>query len=473
MGCIKETISSAEPCLICGKPDYCYRLIFEDGSTLHCCARTESSSVISNGMEFVFIKEKDTPIGKYFYYQEKTEQEKHRAAYLERLIASGQYNAGYKTNRPKMSTSVTTIVSSQKDTYIPGECPVASIDRLDKVYTRLMQLLVLEPSDLLKLKRDWNSDITGDKFTDLILKTYPIKSLPPGDNKRSVLKRKVSSRLRRDIACQIFKEFGSLAGIPGFYQENDGAWSIAGSEGILFPCYNAEGKLIRLRIRESYPIIGTTFNGVEGSMKHTISKYGDDLWFFYPKGSNESELVWGNRVQKITLGKDGCPKGKASGKYKNLASIYEKKDEEGISYNAYRNGTRSGSSLSVYDKYATNYSVVYITEGEKKAIVANMLLKAPVISLPGTGTFMKLFEPDENGLSVIDKLIAKGLKLAVIAYDADKGENIRVLSAEQGAIAEFKKRQISIAIGEWNANFGKGLDDILVAGIMPSVYMCD
>ena len=474
MSCIKETISSAEPCLICGKPDYCYRLMFDDGSTLHCCARTESSSVFSNGKEYVFLKTKDSPIGTYFYYQEKTEKEENRKAYIEHLKASGQYQAGYIPKTTAVALGVTyTTVSSKKDTYISGECPVASIDRLDKVYNRLMQLLILEPFDLEKLKREWNSDITGSNFTDLILRTYPIKSLPPEDSKRSVLKRKILNRTRRSVCAQLYKEFGSLAGIPGFYQEDDDSWNLAGSEGMLFPCYK-DGKMIRLRIRESYPTIQTTFNGVEGSMTHKISKTGYDLWFFTPKGCKDSELVWGNHVQKITLKKDGCPRGKASGKYKNLASIYAQKDEKGNSFNAYRNGTRSGSSISVYDKYALDFSVVYITEGEKKAMVANMILKVPVISLPGTGSFMKLFEPDENGLNIIDVLmIQKGLKLAVIAYDADKGENIRVLSAEQGAIAEFKKRQISIAIGEWNANFGKGLDDILVAGIMPSVYMCN
>lgn len=474
MSCTKETINSAEPCLICGKPDYCYRLRFKNGSTMHCCARTESSSVFSNGKEYVFLRIKNSPIGTYFYYQEKTEMEESRKAYVEHLKASGQYKPGYKSKTTTIGLGVTyTTVSSKKDTYISGECPVASVDRLNKVYNRLMQLLILEPSDLSKLKGDWNGDITGHKFTDLILKTYPIKSLPPEDSKRSVLKRKILNRTRKDISAQLYKEFGSLAGIPGFYQEDDGSWNLAGSEGILFPCYNAAGKMRRMRIRESYPEIQTTFNGAEGSMKHVISKYGDDLWFFTPKGCKDSELVWGNKVQKITLKKDGCPKGKASGKYKNLASIYEKKNDAGNLFNAYHNGTRSGSSISVYDKYATDYSVVYITEGEKKAIVANMLLKVPVISLPGTGTFMKLFEPDEDGVSTMDAMIRKGLKLAVIAYDADKGENIRVLSAEQGAIAEFKSRQISIAIGEWNANFGKGLDDILVTGIMPSVYMCN
>ena len=472
--CIKEQISSAEPCKICGKPDYCYRLIFEDGSTLHCCARTESSSVFNGGNEYVFVRQKETEIGTYHYYQEKTERDASRRAYIESLKASGQYKTGYRgrVNRPTVSKKDSVTYTEQKDTLIPGECPVASIDRLDKVHRRFMQLLILEDFDYKKLKSDWDSEITGDGFIDLIISTYPVKSFPPEDEKRGVLKRKLNNPYRKAMANALNKEFGSLAGIPGFYQEEDGSWNIAGQEGIIFPCYNDEGKLVRLRIRESFPEIQTTFNGVEGSMKHAISKNGEDLWFFTPKGSKDSELVWGKQVQKISLKKDGCPKGKASGKYKNLASVYKVKDTDGNIKNAYLNGTKSGSHFSLYDKYTQDYSVVYITEGEKKAMVANMLLKVPVISLPGTGTFMKLFKPDEEGEALIDKLLKKGLKLAIIAYDADKNENVRVLKAEQGAIAQFKQRSISIAIGEWNANFGKGLDDILVAGIMPSVYMC-
>ena len=65
------------------------------------------------------------------------------------------------------------------------------------------------------------------------------------------------------------------------------------------------------------------------------------------------------------------------------------------------------------------------------------------------------------------------MRLLVIAYDADKSENLKVLQAEQKAVCMFLEKGIKIAIGEWNPAFGKGLDDILVAGIRPSLFICE
>ena len=46
-----------------------------------------------------------------------------------------------------------------------------------------------------------------------------------------------------------------------------------------------------------------------------------------------------------------------------------------------------------------------------------------------------------------------------------------VLRNEQQAVQAFQKAGLKIAIGEWNANWGKGLDDILLENIMPDLMM--
>ncbi len=76
MSCVKQTISAANPCRICGKPDYCYRLVFDTNETLHCCARVSEKAVTSSYGTFIWKKSKDTSIGVYNYYQEESEAER-------------------------------------------------------------------------------------------------------------------------------------------------------------------------------------------------------------------------------------------------------------------------------------------------------------------------------------------------------------------------------------------------------------
>lgn len=464
----KLKVTSAEPCKICGKPDYCFRLRFENGNTLHCCAREDAKAVSSGGLVYVFKKFKDTDIGTYNYYQEEEEYKRSREEFLKSLDLS-YFSNGYtrRVEPVKKSTQ-----ASAGGALIKGECPLADNDRLDKVYRRFLSLLKLERKDYLLLKNDWNSVTTGDLISK-VLSIYPIKSLAPSDEIRSrIYVEKMESPLRKEVCKVLVNEFGTLEGIPGFYQDESGEWGIAGSEGILFPIYE-DGKIIRVRLREAYPEIKGTYKNQSGSFKHFYTKKGEHCWTFTAEGSEESVYVYSPYKKDIQLKKNGCPVGKAAGKYKNLASVWDKKLEDGTTTNGYGiKGTRSGSCASLYCRETDNFSMVYVTEGEKKAIVANLLLGVPAISLPGTGCFGMLFK-DENGTkSIADRLTQKGCNLFVIAYDADKGENARVLKSEKKAIEEFKNRNLRIAVGEWNANFGKGLDDILVTGVRPSIYIC-
>lgn len=453
----KYPVTAANPCKICGKPDYCFYLVFENNSTVHYCARTEEDEILNGNGHFLWRYSKDTNIGEYHCYQEKTEVDAWRASIVQKI--------GPERSRPVALTHKTATGSKP----IKGEVLVEkNLDRLDAIYSRLLQYLVLEEQDTQRLRKDWNKPTTGDLFSK-VLANYPIRSLPPADwiRKKNGFKRRLISPFRSDIANRVAQEFGDISNIPGFYQDQYG-WNFSGSEGIIFPVYQ-EGKLIRLRVRESFPMIKGSFQGEEGIFIHKYAKDGEELWYFRREGSEE--LVYSNSKQLIFLKDDGCPKGKAAGKYKNLSSVYEKKQGEEL-LNGYGRGSRSGSHYSLYDKGVSNYSVVYFTEGEKKAIIANMLLQVPVVSLPGTGTFEKLFEEPEGRKSLVEYLLQKGMKMAVIAYDADKSENVKVLNSEKAAIQRFLSKGIQISVGEWNAGFGKGLDDILVQGVRPSVYLC-
>ena len=93
----------------------------------------------------------------------------------------------------------------------------------------------------------------------------------------------------------------------------------------------------------------------------------------------------------------------------------------------------------------------------------------PTIALPGVGTWAVLFHPDKDldGKTFFDILVEKGMKKLVVMYDADKNENERVMRAEQDFIENLRKRSVKVFVGEWNEVWGKGLDDILIQGVIP------
>ena len=157
-------------------------------------------------------------------------------------------------------------------------------------------------------------------------------------------------------------------------------------------------------------------------------------------------------------------------KYKNFSSYKEENDENGNTYNIYSNGCRSGSNISIYYSPALDDTYLfYVTEGEKKAIIANHLLKVIVICLPGTSTYSKLTEKDPDGMSCLDYLKSLGCTAAAVAYDADKLVNEAVQRHEKNLVELLKENGFTAYVTRWNAGFGKGLDDILLLGIRPEL----
>lgn len=447
----KMKVSSVEPCAICGKPDYCFRLRFENGNTLHYCARVEEETNIlsTNNQVYTYIKSKDTNIGTYHVFQLKEEAD---AFFNKRKTGNiPDYNQQPVVRRPEPGAAL-----------IEGERKPAGADRLDSVYRKALELLGLNKKHKEKLKNEW-----GEELFEKITSHYQVASLPPAGD---IVKREgyVGSLKtdREQIALQLSRMFGDISDIPGFYKK-EGTYHMAGTEGILFPIYDNEKRIIRLRIREDYPTIKGMFDGSEGYFNHTYSKKGADLWFFKPKDKTDSILVYGAGKNLIKLDANGLPKGKASSKYKNFSSVAEKKIDNKL-INSYGYGSRSGSNISIYQSDGDDLTTLWITEGEKKAMVANTILKVPVISLPGTGTFSKLFE---GAPSIVDTMLERGLKSVVIAYDADKSVNKNVLTAEMKATQSLLSHDIKVLIGEWNPSWGKGLDDILISGIRPQIYI--
>lgn len=285
-------------------------------------------------------------------------------------------------------------------------------ETLDRIYRDFMAQLSLSEKHIKKLLKDG--------WTKKMIKDSQIRSL-------SFVKKYEKEKgiysdqyMRYRICNALVKKHGSLAGVPGFYQADDTQWTFVGKTGMLIPLFDKDRYMYRLRLRIDHPEVDE--------------------------------------------------KGKAKNKYKNFSSYKEEQDESGNTVNLYKNGCRAGSRIGVYYSPAVDDTYLfYITEGEKKAIVANHLLKLIVISLPGTNTYSKLTEKDSGGMSCLDYIKSLGCTSAAVAYDADKAVNEAVLRHEGNLVKLLKEHGFTTYIARWNSGFGKGLDDILLMGIRPEL----
>lgn len=284
-------------------------------------------------------------------------------------------------------------------------------ESLDSIYRSFLQLLPLSARHFHKL--------SCDGWPETLIKQSLIRSV---SFKKSYDSEKghysdASERVR--LTKRLVDQYGPLDGVPGFYQDESGNWTFSGRDGMLIPIYDLHKKLYRLRLRLDKP----------------------------PLDEN----------------------GKERNKYKNFSSYHCEKDDSGNLANAYSHGSRAGSCIGLYCHPETdNLSICYITEGEKKALLANNMLKCPVISLPGTGTYKKVYE-DYDGINVISYLKSISCTTIVVAYDADKIFNQQVKRYEKKLTDILLAESFTVFTADWNIGFGKGIDDILPLGIFPTL----
>lgn len=254
--------------------------------------------------------------------------------------------------------------------------------------------------------------LLNDGWGNELIKRSLVRSIPSGKNSIYVEQRK------KQITKELIQEFGSVCGVPGFYRQSDGNWTFVARSGLFIPIWNHRGEIYRLRIRLDCP----------------------------EKDKN----------------------GKEKNKYNNFASFYVKMDESGKAYNVFNEGCKAGNHISIYSQEEDDFTVCYVTEGEKKALRANDELQCPVISIPGVNSFKKLIEVLEDGTHVLDYLKSKGCRIIIIAFDADKTVNEAVLKYEEKLVTLLKGYGFQIALANWNIGFGKGLDDIFNVNVRPN-----
>ncbi len=472
---MSRNVTPKNPCPICGKPDWCLIRDGENGP-LFGCHRVDEAEVIANGVKYIQFKQTD----QLCWYEEEEQRKAGREAYIAKLKAENpnwKPSKGKKAASPKKPSSPTTAKYVNRSNYAEMyNKPTEDGQILHKVYSALLDCCILEEDHAKILKDEWGEDIFNK-----ITSRYPIRSLPMPDANRFKYGRFYKNLWRKAI-IEKMKASGvtdeELSHTPMFYQLGSGedeVWTFTSLSGILFPVYNAIGQIIRLRIKDDYPLAEGVFEGAEGQ----FGFYKDGWYFKAKEGDSKPFLVYQpkSKTYKVRLDKSGIPmsdgdkKSKVIGKYKNLSSFKEVYDDEKKEIrNKYKNGSQSGSYPSLYCKPTDNFAVVYFTEGEKKAMVANEILGAPCVSFPGVGTFSTAFEARCCAQSIVDYCVERGLRRGVLCYDADKSSNAMVLMQEKNCVKYFIEHNIELMIGDWSQAFGKGLDDILLKGIRPTLH---
>lgn len=435
MGGLYKKVSQSEPCPVCGKPDWCFwkpRTDNPDLYNLYCNRSSEAKGTIvagNDGNEYVAIFENDSST----VFEEKKQREERQKKRVDGEV---------KEHTPRQFTVVDSV-------------SILSNEELDKVYRCILDKLPLYRfhADYL-IKEGWNMELIKKHH----ICSFPVKNLEnlPGSLRKGMMSRRKLAKLVKD-------ELGlsSLAGVPGAYIDKSGYWSFTGKSGILFPVYDANGNIVRLRIRMDY-------------LDLPVKAEEDENGFFY-KEKDTDERVTVSMSGPFIL-KDGKKIFKKfsshAGKYRNFSSykINDQAYKDGFIENMYQKGCEAGNQMTVVADRQDDFRLFWITEGEKKAIFSNYVLKQPFVGLPGVNDFGRLVKPHLNGKSVLDIFKQRGAKVAVVAYDADRYSNDAVMNNQEKLALLLKKAGFTVLIADWDQEDGKGLDDLLSSGKVPAFY---
>lgn len=445
-----KNVTKNSPCPICGKPDWCGWQIDSEGRGDYTivCQRPEVKGNVcgKDGKFYVFISE--TSGGAYRY--EEAEQCKRRQE--EWCRENGYKYKGGCASDGAPSDGAVHRARPKFEPVIVDNIQPKSHKELDKIYRHLLKKLSLEEihSDYLK-KEGWDNEMIEQNL---------IRSFPERDFVRCRFKNYPSGNIyRKRLARELQEEFGEgcLRGVPGAYVDHGGSWTFAGPKGILFPLYDTQGLIYGLRIRMDF-------------LDYAYERQSDpacDDWYTDKDGVSHFVVPLKGTYTFDSDGKKAWDN--SGGKYRPFTSFHadEKEYDKGFIKNSYKYGCELQSQVGVYWNRERDTSFLcYLTEGEKKGIFANNKLHAPVISFPGVNSWSKMFS-GKKGERLVDLLSVAGVKMFVVAYDADKEVNRAVMRQQEVLIKKLQEEGFMVATAEWDACNGKGLDDLLAAGCKP------
>lgn len=420
-------VNKMRRCPICGKPDWCCFIDKEDaeGEEIIVCKRETGEGNVEgiDGHNYVYLAKSKQGNSIFELYEQHLKGKK-----------SG--NKEYIFAKPKAQKQLTPIDIIEPKTN----------DELNPIYREILDELVLE---------DYHKEyLLKNGWTNELISYHHIASFPEPDSLRIRFKNRYRSKnpYRRKLAENLEKKFGKgcLRGVPGAYMDN-GSWTLYGHSGILYPMYDFKRNVKRLRIRMDYrdqevPV----FKAREG-----IYYISDNVRYYISmKG-----IYTGSGDEKVYI--------KVKGKYRTLSSFLqdEKAEKEGFYANALSQGCQSLNEYSLYTMPDDDCSIFLATEGEPKGLYTNFRMKYPVLTASGVTSYLQLAKKE-----VLDGCREMGMKMMVIATDADKHENNKVMDAEKSLIEALKNEGVIVGVAEWNEIYGKGIDDCIAGGHWPTIH---
>lgn len=420
-------VNRARRCPICQHDDWCgYWKPADYAGELICCQRDkEKHNMIGfDGREYVFLgsgRDSNSSI-----YEERSQYE---------LLRKKKTGMRYLHSAAPQKRELRAV-----DQVEPRDNAFCS-----DVYRFLQKQLILDPCHRLYLHTQG--------WSDELIDSQRIVSFPEEDSLRLKYHNRYRTKniTRVRLAELAIKEFGkdALLGVPGAYLKGE-QWTFAGPSGLAFPMYDLDGNTFRLRIRKDFSDVDAT-----------VIKSGQER-FYYAEGKKYYVSMKGVYHILPSGDKEYLPQ---KGKYRTLASFYQDSQaaKKGILANLYNKGCAAANQCSFYGLSHAKTSVLwYITEGEPKGLFASNALSAPVVTLPGVNSYSLILDDH-----ILSRMKTMGMQMAVIAFDADKLHNDRVLSCEQALADGLKAAGVPVVIANWEEENGKGIDDLLAAGRSP------
>lgn len=457
-------VSRGRPCPICGKPDWCSICSPDTDEELVICKRSSDVQGDVTGVDGRLYKFCGLTKYEYPRFQEYSKweaqhdawlRENHKGKYRESGRGSG-YDRWYGATKGNPAAPVT----KPREYEVVDPVNVKSHRELDRFYRALLSVLVLDELHYNYLRKEgWSKELIVKSG----VKSFPAKDIIRFNHEMN----KSRNFYRKRIAKAVMQKLGvsDLRGYPGAYTDKGGNWTLNGPSGLALPIYDADGYMYGIRIRMDFCDVDRTLEQRDGQRCYThegITYYHQPMKGFYHFEGDKKvfdNFYYDDRGYMVEV----------KGKYRPISSYQEdqKERENHRIVNRLTNGCRAENGISVYfNPEVDNPYVVYFTEGEKKGIFANGVMKAPVVTFPGVGSWRPIFQ-GENGGSLVDKLKAHGCRICVIAYDADKESNKEVLTQQQKVVGALLEEGFQVGLATWPQKQGKGLDDCLVAGYVP------